>query len=76
MSIHAIDLLQWFMGPVDWLYGEFTTAKHFIEVEDVGIAMLRFKNGVIGIIEGSTAVYPGFPLKIELHGEKGSIEVV
>lgn len=74
-SIHAIDLLHWFMGPVDWLYGEFATVRHLIEVEDIGIAVLKFKNGAMGVIEGSTAIYPGFPLKIELHGEKGSVVI-
>lgn len=74
-SIHSIDLLQWFMGPVDWLCGEFATAKHLIEVEDIGIAILRFKNGAMGVIEGSTAIYPGFPLRMELTGQKGSIVI-
>lgn len=72
-SIHSIDLLQWFMGPVEWLCATFDTARHRIEVEDVGVAILKFKNGAMGVIEGSTAIYPGFPLRIELHGEKGSI---
>jgi len=72
-AIHAIDLLQWFMGPVDSLYGFMDTVAHKIEVEDVVVAALRFKNGAMGVIEGSTAVYPGFPRRLEICGKKGSI---
>ena len=72
-SIHAIDLLQWFMGPVEWIDGMYQTVNHQIEAEDIAVANLRFMNGSMGVIEGSTAIYPGFPQKIELHGEKGSI---
>lgn len=72
-SIHAIDLLQWFLGPVEWVEGICQTVRHRIEVEDLGLALLRFRNGAVGVIEGSTALYPGFPQKIELHGEKGSV---
>jgi len=72
-AIHAIDLLQWFMGPVDSLYGFMDTVGHKIEVEDTAVAALKFKNGAMGTIEGSTAVYPGFPRRLEICGEKGSI---
>ena len=72
-SIHAIDLLQWFMGPVEWIDGMYQTVNHQIEAEEIGVATLRFMNGAMGVIEGSTAIYPGFSQKIELHGEKGSI---
>ncbi|MGC8779130.1 MAG: Gfo/Idh/MocA family protein, partial [Candidatus Caldatribacteriaceae bacterium] len=72
-SIHAIDLLQWFMGPVEWVEGICQTVRHRIETEDLGLALVRFRSGAVGVIEGSTALYPGFPQKIELHGEKGSV---
>lgn len=72
-AIHGIDLLQWFMGPVGSIYGFFDTVVHDIEVEDLSVAILRFKNGAMGIIQGSTATYPGFPRKVEVYGEKGSI---
>jgi len=72
-AIHAIDLLQWFMGPVESLYGLMDTVAHKMEVEDIAVAALKFKNGAIGVIEGSTAVYPGFPRRVEICGEKGSI---
>jgi predicted dehydrogenase len=73
-SIHAIDLLLWFMGPVESVTAFIGTIGHQrIEVEDNAVAALRFRNGAFGVIEGSTAVYPGFFKRIEISGTKGSI---
>ena len=73
-SIHAIDLLQWFMGPVDSVQAFTGTIGHQrIEVEDNAVAALRFRNGAFGVIEGSTSVYPGFLKRIEISGTKGSV---
>ena len=72
--IHLIDLLSWFMGPVDTIYGYAATLARKIEVEDTSVAVLRFKNGSLGVIEGTTSVFPpSVPHRIELHGQKGSI---
>ena len=73
-SIHAIDLLQWFMGPVESVKAYTDTLGHKrIEVEDLAVAVLRFKNGALGVVEGSTAVYPGYLKKIEIAGTDGSV---
>jgi UDP-N-acetyl-2-amino-2-deoxyglucuronate dehydrogenase len=73
-SIHAIDLLQWFMGPVESVQAFTGTIGHQrIEVEDNAVAALRFKNGAFGVIEGSTSVYPGFLKRIEISGTRGSV---
>jgi len=72
-SIHTIDLLQWIMGPVTSVYGKIGTFTHHIEGEDVGLALLTFESGAMGIIEGSTSIYPGFPERLEIHGEKGTV---
>ena len=72
-SIHAIDLLRWLMGPVDQVMAFTDTLGHErIEVEDTAVAALRFANGALGVIEGSTAVFPGFLKKIEISGTAGS----
>jgi UDP-N-acetyl-2-amino-2-deoxyglucuronate dehydrogenase len=72
-SIHAIDLLQWFMGPVESLQAYIDTIGHKrIEVEDNAVAALKFKNGALGVIVGSTSIYPGFQKRIEISGIKGS----
>jgi predicted dehydrogenase len=73
-TIHAIDLLQWMMGPVAQIAAFTTTLAHErIEVEDTAVACLRFANGALGVIEGTTSVYPGFFKKLELSGTKGSV---
>ena len=72
-AIHTIDLLQWLMGGVKSVTGFIKTSTHKIESEDIGVAAVEYPNGAIGVIEGSTAVQPGFKERIEIHGEKGSI---
>ena len=73
-GIHAVDLLQWFMGPVESVQAFTATLGHErIEVEDVAVAALRFAGGALGVIEGSTAAFPGFLKRIELSGTGGSV---
>ncbi len=72
-AIHQIDVLRWFAGPVKtvnamWQLG----ALHKIESEDVVNALLRYENGAIGIIQASTAMWPGYSERVELHGTKGT----
>lgn len=75
-GIHNIDSLQWIMGPIDWLFGQVTTTPHHdIEVEDLGVAQLRFKNGAMGVIEAGTGLKPGLPDKLEIHGTKGVVVI-
>ena len=57
--IHNIDLLQWMMGgEIDTVYAQCDTFLRDIEAEDFGAIIIRFKNGAIGIVEGSACVYP------------------
>lgn len=72
-GIHTIDLLVSIFGDVKTVYGKIRTVKHQIEGEDLGVALLQFENGALGTIEGSTAIYPGFPERLEIFGQKGSI---
>lgn len=72
-GIHQIDLLLWFMGPVKWVKAETRMLAHKgLEVEDLACAMIEFKNGAMGMIEGSTAIWPGHPARVEIHGSEGS----
>ena len=75
-AIHNVDLLYWFMGDVSQVCGVTATLAHErIEVEDVGTAIVRFKNGAIGTLEASTCAFPGLLKKTEIHGSKGSVIV-
>lgn len=76
--IHGIDLLRWMMGDeVEEVYG--ATRQHFhhyLEAEDVGMAVLKFKNGAIGTIEGTTNVYPrNLEETLYIFGENGTVKV-
>lgn len=72
-AIHSVDLLTWLMGPVAELTANTATLAHErIEVEDVATASLKFENGALGVIEATTAAYPGMLKKIEIHGSHGS----
>jgi UDP-N-acetyl-2-amino-2-deoxyglucuronate dehydrogenase len=70
-AIHTLDLLLWFMGPVEHVEAEVDTLHHNIEVEDVAVASLRFASRALGVIQASTATYPGFPSRLELNGTEG-----
>ena len=72
-AIHSVDLLCWFMGPVVEVRGRTALLAHErIAVEDVALATVEFANGAVGVIEASTAVYPGYLKRIEVHGTEGS----
>ncbi len=73
-GIHTIDLLQWFMGPAVEVHAFSACRAHKrIEVEDVAVAAIRFKNGALGVIEGATSAWPGHAKRIELCGDQGGV---
>jgi UDP-N-acetyl-2-amino-2-deoxyglucuronate dehydrogenase len=75
-SIHNIDLLLWMMdSPVVEVFGYIDNKNHpSIEVEDMGVALLKFANGAFGIIESSMNTYPeNFEETLSIFGEKGSV---
>lgn len=75
-AIHNVDLLYWLMGDVAEICGLTATLAHErIEVEDVGVAALRFKNGALGVIEATTSAAPGLLKKTEIHGTEGTVIV-
>lgn len=75
--IHNIDLLRWMMGgEIETVFGMTDNFNHsYIEGEDLGIAVIRFKNGSMGIIEGTTNVFPNnLEETLYLFGEKGTVK--
>lgn len=75
--IHDIDLLRWMMGDeIDEVVGFTDRLRHeYIEAEDMGIALIRFKNGSYGIIEGTTDVFPrNLEETLYIFGEKGTVK--
>jgi predicted dehydrogenase len=72
-AIHSVDLLTWLMGPVAEIQANMATLAHErIEVEDAVVATLRFKSGALGVLEATTAAFPGYLKRIEVHGSEGS----
>jgi UDP-N-acetyl-2-amino-2-deoxyglucuronate dehydrogenase len=75
-AIHNVDLLSWLMGDVVEVTAFTGTLAHErIEVEDTGVACLRFANGALGVMEATTAAWPGLLKKTEIHGTRGTVVV-
>ncbi len=75
-AIHHIDLLQWFLGPVESVMAMSSTKFVDIEVENTGVAVLKFVNGALGVIEGTTATRPDdLEGSLSILGEKGTVEI-
>ena len=76
--IHGIDLLRWMMGDeIEEIYGATRQRFHgYLEAEDVGMAVIKFKNGAIGTIEGTTNVYPkNLEETLYIFGENGTVKI-
>ncbi len=72
-GIHGIDVFRSLMGPVKSIYALTRTQTRPVEVEDSAAAVLEFENGAIGTIEASTTCFPGYPRRIAIYGDKGSV---
>lgn len=75
-AIHSIDMMRWICGPVAEVEGLTATQLHAIEMEDVGMALLRFASGAVGSIVATTVAWPGFSDRLELHGARGSLTLI
>lgn len=73
---HYIDLLHWLIGPVESVMAYTGTLARDIEVEDSGVAALRWRNGAIGTLNVTMLTYPkNFEGSITILGEKGSVRI-
>lgn len=76
-GVHAVDLLQWFVGLPDQVSAFYATLAHpGVEAEDTLAATLKFPHGALGVIEAATSAWPGEDLRIEICGDKGSAILV
>ena len=75
-SIHHIDALQWLMGEVESVFAYTATLAHKMQAEDTGVAVIKFKSGAMGSVEGSTMTFPeNLEGSVALFGERGSVKV-
>ncbi|MCZ8511670.1 Gfo/Idh/MocA family oxidoreductase [Paenibacillus filicis] len=72
-GVHGIDLIQWLAGDVHSVFAYSAPLLRDIEVEDTAVAVLKYKNGAFGVIQGTTSVFPSQETRFELHGENGTI---
>lgn len=72
-AIHQVDLLLYLAGPVSRISAQWQlAAAHKIESEDIVDALVRYASGATGVIQASTAFWPGYTERVELHGTKGT----
>ena len=74
-GIHSIDLLNWFVGPIESIFGFAERRFHDINMEDVASAVVRYTSGAVGGIEVSTCTRAPQLDRLEIHGTKGSVIV-
>lgn len=72
-AIHQVDVLLWLTGGISEVFGYWQLgALHKIQSEDVVTAVLKYSSGATGVIQASTAFWPGYPERVEIHGTKGT----
>ncbi|QIQ20537.1 Gfo/Idh/MocA family protein [Zophobihabitans entericus] len=70
---HQLDLLLWYMGEIDEVYGVWKNLNHpYIEVDDTAVAIIKFKNGGIGQVLVSNSQNPALYGKVHVHGDNGA----
>jgi len=73
---HHVDLLEWMMGEPVSVFAKSTTALVDIEVEDTGVALMKFKNGALGVVEATTATRPvDLEGSLSILGENGVVVI-
>ena len=72
-GVHTADLLLWLLGDVARVQARTARQLHKIEAEDTAVAMLEFASGALGILQATTAAYPGYPRRVEITGTEGTV---
>ena len=73
---HSYRCRYWIGGEIDKVYAECDTFLRNIEAEDFGAIIIRFKNGAIGIVEGSACVYPkNLEETLSIFGSEGTVVI-
>src|SRR5256885_16770684 len=72
-GVHTVDLLLWLFGDVSRVQARTSAALHAIEAEDTAVAILEFASGALGVLQATTAAYPGYPRRVEVTGSEGTI---
>lgn len=75
--IHGIDLLRWMMGDeIESVYGSTRNRRHpYIEAEDIGVAVINFKNGAVATVEGTVNAFGDLEETLSVFGENGMVRL-
>lgn len=72
-GVHTVDLLLWLLGDVVRVQARTATLLHKIGAEDTAVATLEFASGALGLLQATTAAYPGYPRRVEISGTEGTV---
>ncbi|HEV2963328.1 MAG TPA: Gfo/Idh/MocA family oxidoreductase [Candidatus Angelobacter sp.] len=72
-GVHTVDLLLWLLGDVTTVEARTRTLLHSIQTEDTAIALLEFSSGALGVLQATTAAYPGYARRVEITGTEGTV---
>lgn len=73
---HHVDMLRWFMGPVESVHARAITALVDIEAEDTAVATIKFRSGALGVIEATAATRPrDLEGSLSVLGSTGAVEI-
>ena len=72
--IHSVDLMCWMLGDIEEVFAYADNAHHpYIEVEDIGLAVVKAKSGTLGLFEGTVNVFPkNLEETLYLFGDRGT----
>jgi UDP-N-acetyl-2-amino-2-deoxyglucuronate dehydrogenase len=74
-GIHTVDLLVYLLGNISRVQAVTKTVLHDIESEDTCVATLEFANGAVGVLQATTAAYPGYARRVEITGSEGTVRL-
>lgn len=72
-GVHTVDLLLWMLGDAVEVQASTANLLHKIEGEDTALALLKFESGASAVLQATTAVFPGYPRRLEVSGTEGTV---
>lgn len=72
-AVHGIDMLIMLGGDVKSVFAKCETKARNIEVEDTAAAIIKYKNGALGVMEAATSLKDGQETVLSVSGTDGMI---
>jgi predicted dehydrogenase len=72
-AVHGVDLIQFLVGPIARVNAHCRTLTRNLPVEDTAVILAEYECGALGVLEATTSVTPGYGLRAEVNGDRGSI---